>query len=216
MNYLKILPLIFVGLWSVSAHAINLDGKRISIAYLPYFQDEYSDMGAYAETIFDDEDDKYQFQVNIINDLDTRGFMDLAESSEYYWSLRRAKFHIAWENPNEGAGEVEGTYVLYGRRYYMFSADRDGFGYGWYAGFGLRDETSVDVTPDRQSPLFTPEQSVSDESGAVPVLALEIFYKWYPFKNFFVEPGVLFGADSDDGIEFSSLGQVVIGLEFTL
>lgn len=206
----------FFILFSSQIKAADKPEKRYSVAFAPYFQDEYDDIGPFAQNYFGKESDKYQYQFNIMRNSDFNGFLDEAESSEDYYSIRRLKFKIAYENDYPGASVMEGTAFIYGRRYYLYSENRRGFAYGWYAGLFLADEEFLDLNSDRTSYQWA---SLADSTGieevVQPVASLEIFYKWYPYKGLFIEPGVLIGADTGgDKIEPAVLGQLIIGYEF--
>ena len=190
--------------------------KRYSVAFAPYFQDEYDDIGPFAQNHFGEESDKYQFQFNIMRNSDFKGFLDEAASSEDYYSIRKLKFKIAYQNDYPGASVMEGIAFIYGRRYYLFSENRDGFAYGWYAGLFLADENFLDLNADRTSYQWaTLADSSGTEEVVQPIAALEIFYKWYAFKGLYIEPGMLLGADTGgDSIEPAILGQVIVGYEF--
>lgn len=196
--------------------AAEKPAKRYSVAFAPYFQDEYDDIGPFAQNYFGKENDKYQYQINIMRNSDFNGFLDEAQSSEDYYSLRKMKFKIAYENDYPGASVMEGIAFVYGRRYYLFSDNRQGFAYGWYAGLFFAEEEFLDLNADRTSFHWaTLADSTGKEDVIQPVLSLEVFYKWYAYKGFYIEPGLLIGADTGgDKIEPATLGQLIVGYEF--
>lgn len=196
--------------------AAEKTAKRYSFAFAPYFQDEYDDIGPFAQNYFGKENDKYHYQFNIMRNSDFKGFLDEAVSSEDYYSIRRLKFKIAYQNDYPGASVMEGTAFIYGRRYYLYSENRQGFAYGWYAGLFLADEEFLDLNSDRTSYHWaTLSDSTGSEEVIQPVASLEVFYKWYAYKGLYFEPGVLIGADTGgDKIEPAVLTQLIIGYEF--
>lgn len=201
---------------STQIKAAEKPAKRYSVAFAPYFQDEYDDIGPFAQNYFGKENDKYHYQFNVMRNSDFKGFLDEAESSEDYYSIRRLKFKIAYENDYPGASVMEGTAFIYGRRYYLFSENRQGFAYGWYAGLFFADEEFLDLNSDRTSFQWaTLSDSTGTEEVVQPVASLEIFYKWYAYKGLYIEPGVLIGADTGgDKIEPAVLTQLIVGYEF--
>ena len=199
--------------FSGSTIAEKSTDKRYSIAFAPFFQDEYDDIGSYAQNEMDD--DKYQFQFNIVRDSDFKGFLDEAESSEDYYSLRAVKFTNFQTNPNEAAIQKEGIIAVYGRRYYIFSQNRNGFAYGWYAGAIFADEYIIDLTPDLSGPISgTLANSSVKQNVVIPIATLELLYKWYAYKGLYIEPSIIMGVDTASSGGVEALTQLIIGYEF--
>jgi hypothetical protein len=83
------------------------------------------------------------------------------------------------------------------------SKNYEGPGFGWYAGFAQGTDRYVECDG-----LFVGEEDLS-----APLIGAELFYKWHPAKNFFVEPAFLLATNKDTG-DISPVAQINLGLQF--
>lgn len=112
------------------------------------------------------------------------GWFGHAKSSEYLYRLMDIqRITSGTEQGYPVAGNMESTMLAYGRRYYLFSENREGLSYGWITAIIKYSITGVAMSLDKQSIVLA---NVS-KSETTPMAGLNIAYVWKPIKNLFLE-----------------------------
>lgn len=163
-------------------------------------------------------EDAHHMQINYTWPVDMRYDTSIeshfVKSIQQYFSLRSIKKLHTGPYTDNGtdmmASEViDAAMFIYGRRYFLFDTNHQGFAYGWYTGIAQAYINGYEWE-DVPSPSFVNEES---EDAVLPVFALELLYH-YDMKNFFVEPSILVGIEDDDENGVVIFPAVILGYSF--
>ncbi len=156
----------------------------------------------------DVDDGAYLFGATVQWPADTNPFPGMVKSIENYYQLFFAK----------GVLDVEDDYVesvteiafIYGKKYYLQSAERRGLALGWYAGFSLWDADGYDYDGNIRYAGYS-------ESGTSALIAGEIRYDYRvrigQDQDFLVYPSLGFTFDKDFE-ELRLIPRIMIGVVF--